>query len=86
MNLYTDSAEIKDIDIESFLENANNNMLSPEQSLSLEGLLLFPEVSNTLTNITNNKSPGTDGFTSNFCQSFFVETGSFCRKSLELLF
>jgi hypothetical protein len=57
-------------------------MLSDSESLKLEGLLSYDEVSFTLKNMKNDKSPGCDGFTVNFFKTFWNRIGHFVVKAI----
>jgi hypothetical protein len=44
--------------------------LTEDEMLGMEGELTLPECLNVLKNMSNGKSPGFDGFTSEFCKNF----------------
>jgi hypothetical protein len=57
--------------IQNFLENNTDiSKLSTEISDSLEGLITYNEIRDTLNNMKNDKSPGSDGFSANLFKSF----------------
>ena len=68
------------------LDKYNIPKLSQVQSSALEGLLSYEEVSNTLKNMKNDKSPGSDGFTANFFKVFWKKLGVFVVRSLNYAF
>ena len=58
---------------EDFMENfscINFNKLSNEEAQSLEGEINYSEALEFLKNMKNDKSPGSDGFTAEFLNSF----------------
>ena len=68
-NLYRnrDMNENQDNEIHTILENIQQNpKLSNESKNNLEGELTEKEILNVLKKMKNNKSPGTDGFTTEF--------------------
>ena len=56
---------IKDVDLNKILK-PENNKLSEQQALSIEGPLLVNEAAKYLSKMKNNKSPGSSGFTTEF--------------------
>ena len=68
-NLYRnrDVNENQDNEIHTILENIQQNpKLSNESKNNLEGEITEKEILNVLKKMKNNKSPGTDGFTTEF--------------------
>ena len=55
----------------AFVEDLDIPKLSLEESVSLETDLRFGEIKNVLTSFQNNKSPGEDGFSKEFYETFF---------------
>ena len=55
----------------AFVENLNIPKLSCEESMSLESDLTLGEIKNVLKSFQNNKSPGEDGFSKEFYETFF---------------
>ena len=49
---------------------------------SIQGLLTYNEISKTLYKIKNNKSPGSDGFSSDFLKCFWGKLGYFVLRSI----
>ena len=64
------STDTSNIDKE--LRNCNFTRLSYNEASKLEGLLSYDEVSLTLKNMKNDKSPGCDGFTVHFLKHFGI--------------
>ena len=54
-----------------FIENLNIPQLNDEEQSFLEKDLTIDELREALTSFTDNKSPGEDGFTKEFYQTFF---------------
>ena len=52
----------------------------------IEGLLQYNEVAQTLKNMNNDKSPGIDGFSTNFCKVFWGKIGHFVVRALNNAF
>ena len=63
---------IKDVDLKP-----ENNKLSEDQALSLEGPITLKEAANFLFKMKNNKSPGSSGFTTEFFKFFWKDLGIF---------
>ena len=56
--------------------------LSKEESQLLEGKLTYDEVVKAVKSMKNGKSPGTDGFTSEFYKFFWIDIGHFLTRAL----
>ncbi len=69
-------------DLEQFLENFKVPKLSQNEADVLEGMITFIEASQTLKNMKNNKSPGSDGFTVEFFKAFWRLLGHFIVRSV----
>ena len=59
--------------IEVYLENILSQKLTNEQTLSFEGIILEDEIFKSLKSMENNKSPGHDGLSKKFYESFWDE-------------
>ena len=57
-------------------------MLTLQEKTFLEGEITSAEASLELKNMTNYKSPGSDGFTAEFFKFFWSQLGSFVARSL----
>ena len=77
---------IADIDLNDLLSDKDVNKLNKEQSDSLEGLLTYEELSHALKQASNNKSPGADGFITEFFNFFWKDVGYFVLRSLNYAF
>jgi len=60
----------------AFVEDLDIPKLSFEESVSLESVLTLDEIKNILTSFQNNKSPGEDGFSKEFYDTFFDLIGT----------
>ena len=56
--------------------------LTDTQRKNLEGEISLEEATIVLKNISNNKSPGTDGFTTEFFKVFWKQIGNFIIRSI----
>ena len=84
-NLYKchDLNETQDDEITSILENIQHHpKLSLESKNSLEGELTDKEILAALKKMKNNKSLGTDGFTSEFFKFFYNDIKVFLKRAL----
>ena len=78
-----DAHENQDNEIISILENIQPNpKLSFESKNKLEGELSEKEILAALKKMKNNKSPGTDGFTSEFFKFFYNDIKAFIKRAL----
>ena len=62
------------------------NKLDERNKNTIEGLLQYSEVTETLRNVKNDKSSGIDGFTANFYKVFWKRIGHFVVKALNYAF
>lgn len=65
----------------AFVEDLDIPKLSLEESVSLESDLTLGEIKNVLTSFQNNKSPGEDGFSKEFYETFFDLIGTHLLNS-----
>ena len=68
--LYTKRSMSNETYIEKQLANCNFNILSDKESELLEGEITYSELLTFLKDMKNDKSPGSDGFTAEFLNSF----------------
>ena len=73
--------EIIDYDLNNVI-NANIDKLSNSDRDSLERKITVDEAAITLKNMSYNKSPGSDGFTTEFFKMFWKDLGHFVVRSL----
>lgn len=69
-------------DLERDLKDCNFNKLSVEEQMSLEGEITIDEASCVLQKMNNDKSPGSDGFSTEFLMFFWRDLKSFVVKAL----
>ena len=79
--LYSETINIDDIPLENTL-GENTKKLSDTESSGLEGEITYLEISTALKNMKNGKSPGNDGFTTEFFKFFWPDLGMFILKSI----
>ena len=72
--------DVQDLSISDLVENVPQlNQIEAEQ---LEGILELEELSESLKNMNNRKSPGSDGFTVEFFKVFWGKLGGWVLRSL----
>lgn len=82
-NLYSNKDdEIETIEMENYLADFIVPKLNSDEALMLEGSITLSEATHTLKNMSNNKSPGSDGFSSEFFKVFWRYLGHFVIRSL----
>ena len=79
-NLYKEDTSLKDINLNELIND--DTTLSMSGSNKLEGLLTYEEAAVALKNMKNEKSPGSDGFTSEFIKFFWKDLGHFIVRSI----
>ena len=85
-SMYT-TCEPPEINIKQVLPpDTQSSMLSHDMQLKCEGLITMQECVDTLKTMKNNKTPGTDGFPSEFYKFFFKDIGQFLLKSFNFSF
>ena len=72
-NLVTEKSEFQKEDINAYLSQINIPILAEEQSQTCEGPITESELLNSLKGMPNNKSPGNDGLTKEFYETFWEE-------------
>lgn len=76
--LYTpQSLSEENIDLHAFLKDYNVPKVNSNDSVHLQGKMLYSEALSVLKNMTNNKSPGSDGFTAKNFKVFLEKFRSF---------
>ena len=70
-----------DVKLDKLLEHCSVPKLSTSERDDLERDIEFSEITKSLKNMKNNKSPGTDGFTTEFFKFFWPNIGSFLYRS-----
>ena len=69
-------------DLETDLKNLDFQKLTLEEQMSLEGEITASEASITLQKMNNNRSPGSDGFSTEFFKFFWKDLKFFVVESL----
>jgi len=80
-NLYK-SRETEDITLQELFNNIEVPKLSINEQNRLEGELTLSEILNSLKRMSNNTSPGNDGFTVEFFKFFWNDIGVFLTRSI----
>ena len=80
--LYSENINLTDNKFEEYFKDITIPKLSIEESTKLEGLITYSEAFETLKNMKNNKSPGSDGFTTEFLKCFWNKLGYFIIRAL----
>ena len=81
MNFYKNLYGKREV-IDCNFENINNaKKLQDEDRLLLEGYISLEEVKEAVKNLSSNKSPGPDGFTSEFFKFFILDLGTFIVRA-----
>ena len=68
------------------LQLINFEKLTDEEANKLEGKITYAEALNFLKNMKNEKSPGSDGYTTEFFKFFWVDLGHFVVRSINYSF
>lgn len=83
--LYSKNEDLNEENIEMLI-GENSEKLSDLDSEKLEGEIKYSELLQALKNMKNDKSPGQDGFTSEFFKFFWVDIGYFILRSLNFAY
>ena len=75
-------SQLKDIDLFELFRNTDIKRLNKDESDSLEGSITYREASLILKAMSNNRSPGSDGFTAEFFKIFWKKLGHFVVRSI----
>ena len=78
---YTNNANIDDNDYVELKADPNGSKLNNIQAKNLEGKITYSKATAVLKNMANNKSPGSDRFTSEFIKVFWKQLGNFIVRS-----
>ena len=82
-NLYScRDSQLTDINLYDILQNVDVNTLSIEDSNAIEGPIKYEEASHVLKAMSNNRSPGSDGFSAEFFKMFWKKIGHFIVRSI----
>ena len=80
-NLYMPS-ETENICLSDLLDSTSVPKLNENEKLSIEGALSYSEMLGSLKKMSNNTSPGNDGFTVEFFKFFWKDLGVFLVRSI----
>lgn len=85
---YSKGTRLNEESEKSFFDNSNPfiNKLSDEDATLCEGKLSLDECLISLKNMQNDKSPGSDGFSSEFYKFFWRDLGTFLLRSVNYSF
>lgn len=82
-NLYSDKdIDLTDINLNHLLSECKTKKLIQEEADKLEGVITYEEATFTLKSMSNNRSPGSDGFGAEFFKFFWRNLGHFIVRSL----
>ena len=73
IKLFTEKLQIQNENITAYLNQISIPVLTGEQSQTCEGPMLENKLLKALKNISNNKSPGNDGLTKEFYETFWED-------------
>ena len=83
-NLYSNKDDpLSAINLKEYLKDTNLQKLTDNESELLEGDITMSELTKALKNMKNNKSLGTDGFSSEFFKVFWKKIGIFVMRSVK---
>ncbi|MGI9312030.1 MAG: RNA-directed DNA polymerase, partial [Alphaproteobacteria bacterium] len=85
-NLYDYSSIDTNVTDLYFTSLPSHPTLSADESSSCEGVLTFDECENSIMSMSKNKSPGSDGFTTEFYSSLWPYIGPYVVDSLNFAF
>ncbi len=81
-DLYRKRENINDIDLNVKLPYDDIPKLTNIKRNALEGSLTYPEITAAIKKMKTGKSPGSDGFTSEFIKFFWIDLGKFILRSI----
>ena len=74
--------KINEVDLKDLLKGIESRKLTGLQAKALEGELKLEELTKTLKNMQNNKTPGIDGFPAEFFKVFWTKLGKWVLRAL----
>ena len=74
--------KINEVDLKDLLKGIETRKLTGLQAKALEGELKLEELTKTLKNMQNNKTPGIDGFPAEFFKVFWTKLGKWVLRAL----
>ena len=75
-------SQLSDIDLNDLLDTVEIRKLSKNESDSIEGPITYDEAAIILKKMSNNRSPGSDGFTAEFFLNVLEKMGHFIVRSI----
>ena len=81
-----ESRDLNDTDIDIDIDISYQTKLDNDQQEKLTGYITYKEAGETLKNMKNDKSPGSDGFTADFFKVFWKDIGHFVVRSINSSF
>ena len=82
-NLYSSKdSQLEDINLHDLLHNIEINTLNEEESNAIEGPIKYEEAARVLRAMSNNRSPGSDGFSAEFFKVFWKKIYYFIVRSI----
>ena len=74
--------EVEDTNLDEVIDKSNITILEEEDKKSIEGKITLEEATFALDHFKNNKSPGSDGFTTEFFKYFWNKIGQMVVNSI----
>ena len=82
-NLYSNKdSQLIDINLYELFNNKDIKKLNKDESDSIEGPITYQEAALILKAMSNNRSPGSDGFSAEFFKMFWKKMGHFVVRSI----
>ena len=75
-------SQLVDIDLFELFRNIDTKKLNKDESDSIEGPISYTEAASVLRAMSNNRSPGSDGFSAEFFKIFWKKMGQFIVRSI----
>ena len=82
-NLFQENLSFSKTDLQNYLKTVSNPVLSKEQQDSCEGEITKKELLKALKSMENDKSPGNDGLSKEFHETFWTDIKTFFISSIK---
>ena len=82
-NLFHENLSFSKTDLQNYLKTVSNPVLSKEQQDSYEGEITEKELLKALKSMENDKSPGNDGLSKEFYETFWTDIKHFLYLRLK---
>ena len=79
-------SDLQDVDLSEIIKNHDVIRLTTTQAMSLEGPVTLSELGNALKSMKNNKTPGIDGFPSEFFKVFWCKLKYLTLRAFNLCY